>query len=81
MKFERVDLEDVLRADADGMPVFRRCFEHEIMMSFFDDSGAEAFREWWSNWGDAHFGAFYAYWLIKHRNVAPENVESFLKRG
>lgn len=31
-RFERVDLGNVLRADADGMPVFRRCFEHETLM-------------------------------------------------
>ena len=45
--FTRVDLEDVLRAYADGMPIFRKCFEHETLMSFYDDDGNYQFREWW----------------------------------
>lgn len=48
-KFKRVDLCDELRADADGMPVFRECFLHEVLMSFYDGSGATAFREWWED--------------------------------
>ena len=54
-KFQRVDVEDELRADADGMPVFRRCFEHETLMSFTDDAGNYAFRDWWEEEGSAIF--------------------------
>lgn len=46
-KFTRVTLDYELRANADGMPVFRKCFENEILLSFYDDEGAWAFREWW----------------------------------
>lgn len=59
--FTRVSLEDVLRADADGMPVFRKCFENEILLSFFDDDGAYAFHQWWVEHGAAAFGE----WLIQ----------------
>lgn len=59
MKFTRVELENVLRADADGMPVIRRCFPHEIMMSFYDDIGAERFRDWWEEFGAELFGDYY----------------------
>ena len=45
--FERVTLKDSIPADADGTPVLRECWEHEILMSFWDDSGAAAFRDWW----------------------------------
>ena len=54
-KFDRVDLEDELRANADGMPVFRKCFEHEILLSFYDDDGAYGFRDWWYEEGSAVF--------------------------
>ena len=54
-KFERVDLDKVLRADADGMPVFRNCFENEILMSFYDDDGAYGFEDWWHKEGSAIF--------------------------
>lgn len=60
-KFERVSLDDVLRADADGMPVFRRCFENEILLSFWDDSGAYGFSEWWQDQGAELFNA----WMLK----------------
>ena len=54
-KFTRVSLDDELRADADGMPVFRKCFQHETLMSFYDDSGNENFREWWEKEGSILF--------------------------
>lgn len=54
-RFTRVRLDDVLRADADGMPIFRRCFGHEIMLTFFDDDGAINFREWWEDKGAKQF--------------------------
>lgn len=54
-KFIRVELEDELRSDTDKMPVFRRCFEHETLMSFYDDDGNYAFREWWDEVGSNHF--------------------------
>jgi hypothetical protein len=60
-KFKRVNLDDVLRADADGMPVFRRCFLHEILLSFYDDAGAESFREWW----DAQGAELLSAWMLK----------------
>jgi len=50
-KFTRVSLQKELCADADGMPVFRKCFDHEILLSFDDDSGAAAFEEWWNSAG------------------------------
>lgn len=46
-KFTRVDIEYELRADADGMPVFRECFDNELLLSFYDDEGARAFEDWW----------------------------------
>jgi hypothetical protein len=61
-KFKRVDLEDVLRANADGMPVFRKCFDHEILMSFYDDAGAYGFRDWWNEKGSEQFAEY----LIVH---------------
>ena len=57
--FERVSLENVLRADADGMPVFRECFEHETLMSFYDDDGNKKFIEWWEVEGKYLFGKYY----------------------
>ena len=61
-KFTRVRLDDELRADADGMPVFRKCFENEVLMSFFDDDKCVAFKEWWEDIGSKKFGG----WLIAH---------------
>jgi hypothetical protein len=37
------------------MPVFRECFEHEILMSFYDDDGAYGFEDWWFIEGSAIF--------------------------
>lgn len=65
MKFERVDLNHELRADADGMPVFRRCFENEILLSFYDDDGAYGFEEWWEEKGSELFGE----WMNTHENL------------
>jgi hypothetical protein len=62
MKFTRVTLERELRADADGCPVFRRCHEHEILMSFLDDDGAYAFAAWWHDQGAEGFGT----WCEEH---------------
>lgn len=53
--FKRVSLETKLRANTDGMPVFRDCYEHETLMSFFDDDGNYAFNEWWSEEGSELF--------------------------
>ena len=53
--FERVTLDNVLRADADGMPVFRECFEHETLMSFYDDDGNYQFKKWWEAKGKYRF--------------------------
>ena len=55
-KFTRVSLDSVLRADADGRPIFRRCYEHEVLMAFFDDAGCHAFKEWWDSVGAEEFG-------------------------
>jgi len=60
-KFERVDLERELVADSDGMPTFRSCFEHETLMSFYDDSGNYAFNDWWHIEGAVLFNE----WLKK----------------
>lgn len=60
-KFTRVELQDELRADTDGMPVFRECFENEIMMAFYDDLGAYYFKEWWESRGALLFGE----WCVK----------------
>ena len=57
-KFDRVDLENVLRANTDGMPVFRDCFEHEILMSFYDDDGAYGFSDWWNLEGSVIFNDY-----------------------
>jgi hypothetical protein len=54
-KFERVVLDNKLRANTDGMPVFRECMDNETLMSFFDDEGNYAFNEYWSNLGAEHF--------------------------
>ena len=67
-KFTRVTLDRELHADADGYPVFRQCFEHEILMSFDDDSGAYAFTEWWED-----VGANQLYdWMSKHSEYKEE---------
>ena len=58
MKFTRVSLEKELKADAEGWPVFRRCFEHEILLSFYDDAGAYSFDEWWRDAGAEQFNAW-----------------------
>ena len=57
-RFEELDLEDVLRANADGMPIFRKCFEHEILLSFNSDDGAYGFRDWWNEEGTFVFNSF-----------------------
>ncbi len=54
--FTRLSIDDVLRADADGMPVFRHCFEFERLLSFYDDDGALAFDQWWDENGKYLFG-------------------------
>jgi hypothetical protein len=66
-KFKRVNLDKVLRADADGMPVFRNCFEHEILMNFYDDDGAYEFEDWWNLEGSALFYKYLEnanHWLV-----------------
>ena len=42
--------------DADGNPIFRRCFPHERLLAFLDDHGAEAFDQWWVEIGEQLFG-------------------------
>jgi hypothetical protein len=54
-KFTQVSLDHELRADADGMPVFRKCFEHEILLSFNMDDGAYEFEDWWYEEGSELF--------------------------
>ena len=61
-RFTRVDLSKELRADTDGVPVFRMCYEHETLMSFYDDDGNYAFREWCEEEGSK---LFYK-WIEKH---------------
>lgn len=61
-RFTDVELSNELRADADGMPVFRRCFEHETLMSFNSDDGNYAFNNWWQQQGSILFGL----WLDGH---------------
>lgn len=58
-KFTRVTLSNELRADTDGMPVFRKCFPHETLLSFYDDSGNEAFNDWWNEIGNELFGEWF----------------------
>jgi len=62
LPFKRVDLENDLRADADGMPVFRKCFDHEVLMNFYDDDGCYAFKEWWEKIGAVLFNR----WSLVH---------------
>jgi len=57
--FDRLTIERVLRADSDGMPVFRTCFEHETLLSFWDDEGNYKFIEWWGKEGSKLFNEFY----------------------
>jgi hypothetical protein len=33
----------------------RNCADHEIFMSFNNDSDAEIFRDWWESYGEAEF--------------------------
>ena len=54
-RFKRVQLDRVLRATTDGRPVFRDCDEHETLMSFDDDDGNYAFKEWWDKEGTYKF--------------------------
>lgn len=62
--FDRVDLESVLRSNSDGMPIFRKCFHHETLLSFYDDAGNSAFKEWWDEIGSFEF----AKWCNEHSN-------------
>ena len=59
--FKYMDIENVLRADADGRPVFRPCHEFEVLLSFHDDLGAEAWDAWWHTEGLQAFSA----WLLQ----------------
>ena len=59
LKWTHVDLEDELRANADGMPVFRKCFEYEILLSFNDDVGAYAFHDFWAEQGEKAFDKYF----------------------
>jgi len=58
-KFIRVTLDDVLKSDSNGMPVFRKCFEHETLLSFYDDSGNYAFKDWWDVEGSLIFNEWF----------------------
>lgn len=49
MNFERVDFKN---------NVTKNLSDHEIFMSFFDDIGAEAFKEWWEHEGAQFFRAY-----------------------
>ena len=60
-KFERVTLDNKLRAKTDGMPVFRDCMDNETLMSFFDDDSNYAFIEYWNDKGAEQFNE----WLKK----------------
>ena len=55
--FTRVKLSDKLTADTDGM--LRNCFEHETLMSFYDDSDNRAFNDWWNQIGSKLFNYWY----------------------
>jgi len=55
-KFTQVKLEKQLRSNSDGMPVFRDCFQHELLLSFTDDLGREEFESWWKEEGSFIFG-------------------------
>jgi len=74
-KYDKVNLEEYLRADADGMPIFRRCFDHEILMSFINDLGAEAFDSWWYEEGAELFNN----WLKDHPDFHTEYCKPFYK--
>lgn len=50
-KFSDVDLSRDIKADADGCPLIRKCFEFETLMSFHDDDDNVAFNEWWHQKG------------------------------
>lgn len=50
MKFDRVEIQQ---------EIFRRLAEHEVFLSFTDDIGAEAFQDWWYNFGAELFGQWY----------------------
>jgi hypothetical protein len=48
-KFSRVSMPEKFE---------RRIAEHEVLMSFYDDEAAYAFREWWEDEGSALFQKF-----------------------
>ena len=54
-KFERLNLNKQLTSIADGMPVVRDCIDTEILLSFWDDEGAEGFIYWWEKEGAKFF--------------------------
>lgn len=57
--FARVDFPHDIKVRIDGgMTPIRAVYHHEVLMSFYDDDGAEGFREWWSDAGAAAFGAW-----------------------
>ena len=51
MKRVDMDFERVVK----GMRLSRDLAEHEVFMSFNDDSGAYAFQDWWSEEGEKQF--------------------------
>lgn len=44
-EFDRVTVNADIRSNQDGMPVIRPSGSKECLMSFYDDAGAEVFRE------------------------------------
>lgn len=68
-KFDRVELATELRSNSDGCPVFRKCHEHETLMSFYDDDGNYAFVEWWHEIGSQLFNQYYELRGVERRLI------------
>jgi hypothetical protein len=64
MKFKRVDLKQEKQV---------HFAEHEILLSFYDDLGAEAFQEWWNEVGSESF----AEWI--KRNSKYDDLTCYLE--
>ena len=62
---DRVTMKDTVEIEGKGgMIPARRVYEHEILLSFYDDDGSYAFEEWFVSVGREQFRQ----WLTERSN-------------